>query len=311
MSDKDRKSKPEAMSLQQLETLFEEISNWGRWGSDDQLGTLNLITPDVKTKAAALVEHGVSVSLAINLNKEKSDHNPRPFEHKSRSSDNGNHNVVIDKYSVVYHGAAHSHLDSFNHLTHKGKSYNGFSEEDTDPLGAGNLGIHVMANGIFSRGVLMDIPWLRGVEYLDRGEAITVADFEAWEAKTGITVGSGDVLLVRTGRWKLDQEHGAIHLVHGGAGLHASAVKWLKQRDVAVLGSDAGNDVVPSGVEGESIPVHLLTLVALGMPLLDNLELDTLASEVLKREKRVFLFTAAPMRVKGGTGSPINPLAVF
>ena len=140
---------------------------------------------------------------------------------------------------------------------------------------------------------------------------MTVADLEGWEAKTGITIGTGDVLLVRTGRWVLDQKHGFVNLVKGAAWLHVSVVKWLKQRDVAVLGSDGGNDVIPSRVEGEMIPVHLLTIAGSGMPLFDNLDLDALAGEVLKHEKREFLFVAAPMRAEGGTGAPINPLAVF
>lgn len=299
------------ISLQQLDVMFDEVSNWGRWGDDDQLGTLNLITPEVKAKAAALVEHGVSVSLAGNFDTVKSDYNPRPFEHSSGAHDSGNHVTVYDKYSVTFHGGAHTHIDALNHVTYKGKSYNGFTAKETHPEGPGILGIHGMADGIFSRGILVDIPWLRGVEFLKRGEAVTIADFEAWEKKTGITIGSGDVLLVRTGRWTLDKKHGAVFLGLGAAGLHVSVVKWLKARDVAVLGSDAGNDVIPSGVEGEDIPVHLLTLVAMGMPIFDNLRLDTLASEALKRDKREFLFIAAPLRVEGGTGAPINPLAMF
>lgn len=299
------------ISLQQLEEVFNEISNWGRWGEEDQFGTLNLITPEVKAKAAALVKKGVSVSLSGNLDKEKSDYNPRPFGHTSEFHDSGNHVTVHDHYSVSYHGGAHTHIDSLNHVTYKGMSYNGFTEDETKPEGPGNLGIHVIADGIFSRGILVDIPWLRGVDYLNRGEAVTIADLEAWEAKTGITIGSGDVLLVRTGRWTLDEEKGALFLGLGAAGLHMSVVKWLKERDVAVLGSDAGNDVIPSGVEGESIPVHLLTIVALGMPIFDNLRLDALANEALKQKKQEFLFVATPMRVKGGTGAPINPIAVF
>ena len=311
MTDSDRDTKPEAISLRQLEAMFDEISNWGRWGEEDELGTLNLITPEIKAKAAALVEHGVSVSLAANLDKEKSDYNGSPFEHSAHTSDTGNHVVVHEKFSVSFHGSAHSHIDSLNHITYRGKSYNGFSEDETNPEGPGKLGIHNMAEGIVSRGVLVDLPWLRGVDFLDRSEAITVADLEEWEARTGTTVGTGDVLLVRTGRWALDKKHGAINLGKGTTGVHVSVVKWLKQRDVAVLGSDAGNDVIPSGVEGENIPVHLLTIVALGMPLFDNLQLDALSREVLKHQKPEFLFIAAPMRVEGGTGGPINPLAVF
>ena len=135
------------ISLQQLEVMFDEISNWDRWEKEDELGTLNLITPEIKAKAAALVEHGVSVSLAGNLDKEESDYNPRPFEHSSRVHDSG------------------------NHVAYRGKSYNGFPEDEIHPQSAGKLGIHTMANGIISRGVLVDIPWLKGVDFLSRGEA--------------------------------------------------------------------------------------------------------------------------------------------
>ena len=150
------------MSLQQLEAMFDEISNWGRWGDDDELGTLNLITPEITARATALVEHGVSVSLAANLDKEKSDYNGAPFEHSAHTTDTGNHVVVHEKFSVSFHGSAHSHIDSLNHITYKGKSYNGFSEAKLIPR-VSELGIHTMADGIVSRGVLVDVPWLRRV----------------------------------------------------------------------------------------------------------------------------------------------------
>ena len=301
----------EAISMQQFDRWFDQLSNWGRWGKEDERGTLNLITPEVKTAAAALVTQGVSISLGLDLNKEKSDHNTHPFVHKSSVHSFGAYDVVSDKYSVEYHGAAHSHIDALSHMTYKGSSYNGFTADSTRPEGAGKLGIQNIQDGIFSRGVLVDIPWLRGVDYLKPGDPITVSDLEAWEKKTGISIRQGDVLLVRTGRWIHDRKHGAVHLAAGAAGLHASVVKWLKQRDVAVLGSDGGNDVIPSGVEGLQAPVHVLALVSLGMPLFDNLDLDALAGEASKHERWEFLFIVAPLRVDGGTGAPVNPIAVF
>lgn len=304
-------SASEAVSAQQFEQWFSDISNWGRWGREDQLGTLNLITPELKSRAAGLVKQGITVSLARNLDKQKSNFNTHPFEHTSAVHSFGNYAVVSDRYAVEYHGAAHTHLDALSHMAHKGKSYNGFPADITRLGGQGKLGIQAMKSGIFTRGVLVDMPLLREVDFLERGDAITAADLEAWEAKTGIRIGVGDVLLVRTGRWELDRTRGARHLTQGAAGLHASVAKWLKQRDVAVLGSDAGNDVIPSGVEGLQAPVHILTLVSLGMPLFDNLDLDVLADEASKRGKWEFLFIGAPLRAYGGTGSPINPLAVF
>lgn len=304
-------SDSDVISKQEFKQWFKELSNWGRWGEKDELGTLNLITPEVKIKAAALVKRGVSISLGLDLNTEKSGFNTHPFEHDVTAHAFGDQSILSDKYSVEYHGAAHTHIDALSHIVNEGKAYNGFSADSVKPSVSGKLGIHNMKGGVVSRGVLVDVPLLRGVEFLEPGDAITVADLEAWEKKTGIIVRAGDVLLVRVGRWERDKKHGPGHLINGAAGLHASVVPWLKQRDVAVLGSDGGNDVIPSGVEDMQFPVHLLALVSLGMPLLDNLDLDVLAAEAVRQQRWEFLFMGAPLRARGGTGSPLNPLAMF
>ena len=189
--------------------------------------------------------------------------------------------------------------------------YNGFSVDELKPSGSKKLGIHNAYEGVFTRGVLIDIPWLRGVDYLEPGTAITVADLKAWEKKTGVKVGSGDVLLIRTGRWECVRQNGQWNFLAKAAGSHASIAKWLKARDVAVIGSDGVSDVMPSGVEGLANPLHELVLVGLGMPILDNLDLDAVAAAAKERNRWEFLFVGAPLRVPGGTGSPLNPLAIF
>ena len=153
--------------------------------------------------------------------------------------------------------------------------------------------------------------WLKGVDYLEPGTVITVDDFKAWEEKTGVTVGSGDVLLVRTGRWVRVKEKGVWNFVMAAAGMHASVALWLKERDVALIGCDGVSDVMPSGVEGLANPLHELVLVGLGMRILDNLNLDDVAAAAKNRDRWEFMFVGAPLRVVGGTGSPLNPLAVF
>ena len=302
---------PETKGRQQFEQWFNEISNWGRWGKDDELGTLNLITPDVKTKAAGLVKQGITVSLARDLDTVKSKHNPHPFEQETSVISFGSQAIASDRYAVQYHGAAHTHIDALAHVLHKGRMYNGIPAGLIRLNGSEKLGVHNMKDGLFTRGVLVDMAWLRGVEFLKPGHSITASDIEAWEAKTGITIRTGDVLLVRTGRWQRDRQLGPSDLRDGAAGLHASVAKWLKQRDVAVVGSDGGNDVIPYSVDGVSFPFHVLAVAGLGMPLLDSLDLDALASEALKLDRWEFLFIGAPLRVEGGTGAPINPLAVF
>lgn len=301
----------EPISAAQFDALARDISNWGRWGADDELGTLNLITPAKRLAAAGLVRDGVVVSLALDLNKQRDALNENPFEHVLNVSEWGGHEVASDRYSVDYHGIAHSHIDSLSHLARCGKMYNGFSVDTLKSSGAEKLGIQNARNGIFTRGLLIDIPWLKGVDFLEPGTAITIDDLTAWEVKTGVAVTSGDVLLIRTGRWERLRRKGPWNFLEQAAGSHASIAAWLKARDVAVIGSDGVSDVIPSNVEGRVLPLHELVLVSLGMPILDNLDLDALAAEARKRGRFEFLFVGAPLRVPGGTGSPLNPLAVF
>jgi len=302
---------PETVTRAQFEAWFKEISNWGRWGKDDELGTLNLITPEKRKAAAALVRDGVSVSLALGLNKTADALNTNPFEQVLTVGEFGGHAVAGDRYSIQYHGFAHSHMDGLTHFSHDGKLYNGVSVDVLEKGGARKLGIQNAKDGIFTRGVLVDIPWLRGVEFLEPGTAITSEDLEAWEAKTNVKIGSGDVLLIRTGRWERVRQKGQWNFLEEAAGSHASLARWLKARDVAVIGSDGVSDVIPSRVEGLVNPLHELVLVSLGMPLLDNLDLDPLAREARQRGRWTFLFVGSPLRVPGGTGSPLNPLAIF
>ena len=303
---------PEAMSRANFDALMQDISNWGRWGKEDELGTLNLITPEKRQAAAKLVIEGITVSMELELNKTQDALNANPFEHELSRSEFGGHQVAGDKYSVDYHGFAHSHMDGLPHFAHKGKFYNDVPYEAAQATGATRLGIHnAGVNGVFTRGVLVDLPRMLGVDFLKPGTAITVADLEAWEKHSGVTISSGDVLLVRTGRWAKVKQDGQFDFLAQAAGMHASVAAWLKARDVAVIGCDGVSDVMPSGVEGLVNPLHELVLVGLGMPILDNLDLEAVALQALASKRATFLFVGAPLRVPGGTGSPLNPLAVF
>ena len=301
----------ESVSRATFDQWMQDISNWGRWGDDDEIGTLNLITPQKRVQAASLVKEGRSISLSLFADKEERPLNSNPFKHSLSVSRFGEHEVAGDEYSVQYHGFAHSHMDGLPHFAHKGQMYNGFSVNELEEGGANRLGIHNAFEGIFTRGVIVDIPWLKGLKYLEPGTAITAEDIERWEDLTGVKIGSGDVLLIRTGRWARVRDHGEWSFVGNAAGSHASLALWLKNRDVAVIGSDGVSDVMPSGVEGLINPLHELVLVGLGMPLLDNLDLDELSEFAQEKNKWEFLFVGVPLRVRGGTGSPMNPIAVF
>ena len=294
-----------------VEQWMTDLSNWGRWGEDDQAGTLNLITSEKRTAAADLVTAGVPVSLSHNYLTEPDVEATSPVGYELLGPDRPGP-FRSDRYTFAYHGYAHSHMDSLCHMMHNGRMYNGFvRDEEVTADGCAKLAIVNFKQGIVSRGVLMDIPRLKGVGYLEPGTPVHVEDLEAWEREAGVRVASGDVLLVRTGRWARRAEHGPWEMNRDAAGLHASVAPWLRERGVAMLGADGTNDVLPSGVEGVTQPIHQLTIVAMGMPLFDNLDLEAVAAEAARQGRWEFLLVAAPLAVDGGTGSPLNPLAIF
>lgn len=302
---------PHQVTRADIDRWMNELSNWSRWGKNDQAGTANLITPAKRKEAAVLVKDGVSISLAHDALTAKAADNDSPLEHKMLyTGAHPNGDWFMDQYTVAFHGLAHTHMDSLAHTAWKGHMYNGFPQLDVTQEGAKELGITNFRNGFFSRGVLVDIPRLRGVEWLEPGSAIYPEELDAWEKKTGVRIGSGDVVLIRTGRWALRAAKGPWDPSRI-AGLHASCVPWLKKRDIAIAGSDACLDVLPSNVPGVVQPVHQLLLIAVGTPIFDNLDLEALAAESAKRSRWTFLITAAPIPVQGGTGSPLNPTAVF
>jgi kynurenine formamidase len=287
-----------------LKTLMTELSNWGRWGADDQLGTLNLITPETRRRAAGLVTEGISVSLARTAEREEADDVGSPYEITMRGAG-------MDSIAVSYHGYAHTHVDALWHFAVDGESYNGVPRSLGFETGAPALSVLTLKDGVFTRGVVIDIPRLRGVPYLEPGTAIYPEDLDRWEEATGVTVGAGDAVFIYTGRWARRAALGPWNGGGNAAGLHSSAAAWLKTRDVALLGHDGGNEVVPTLVEGVGFPIHQLTLVAMGMPLFDNCDLEAVAATAARLGRWDFLLTVAPLAIPGGTGSPINPVATF
>tara|TARA_X000001036_G_scaffold65104_1_gene55766 strand:+ start:53 stop:1036 length:984 start_codon:yes stop_codon:yes gene_type:complete len=301
----------ESLTQEEVNTWFETLSNWGRWGPNDQMGTVNHITTETRIAAANLVETGVSISMAHEILTEEAADNGNPYDHRMTSVGSSPGPWSGDFLGVSYHGYAHSHLDALCHRFQFGTMYNGYSETEVTEEGCAQLAITSFANGIFGRGVIMDFPRLRGLEWLENGTAITTEWLDQWEEEHNIQVGKGDIVLIRTGRWSRREAVGAWDLSQESAGLHASAVAWFKERDVAIIGSDSALDVRPSGVSDFPQPVHALVLVALGMPILDNLDLGAVAEQADLHNRAEFLFTTAPLRVGGGTGSPLNPIATF
>ena len=290
----------------EFDALFQQVKNWGRWGPDDQLGSANLVTVAKRKQAVALVKNAVTVSLAHNPLTEKAEDNASPFEHTM------NRGFSTDTYKVSYHGYAHSHIDALCHILYKDQTYNGYAraEVNTDK-GCTKLGIQNLKDGIVTRGVLIDIPRLRNLPYLEPGTPIYVEDLEAWEKKSGVTIASGDAIFLRTGRWARREALGPWNVSQHAAGFHASVAPWIKARGVAFVGSDDAQDVVPSMVEGVALPVHTLLLTGLGINLLDNQDLEALGDTAAKLNRWAFMLTIAPVPVTGGTGFPLNALAMF
>ena len=292
-------------TLAEFDAMFTELSNWGRWGPDDELGTVNLITPAKRQQAAALVRSGVSVSLSHNPMTEEAVDNPGSFEHVMAE------NLRSDTYTFRYHGYAVSHIDSLCHAVHNGKLYNDVPTSASSAQGCGKLGIQNLKNGIVTRGILLDIPRLKGVPYLEPSTPIYQEDIEAWEKQAGVTVSAGDVVLLRTGRWARRAALGPWELTGNAAGIHVSVGRWLKERDVASFGSDSASDVQPSLVEDVEFPVHVFLIAGLGMNIFDNMDLEALAETAARENRWEFMLTAGPIPVTGGTGSPLNVIAVF
>ena len=297
------------MGTEEVQRLHTELSNWGRWGADDELGTLNFITADVITAAASTVRLGQTVSCSRPLPTLPGPDNLNPVVHHMTGT--GTEGYGADYFALAPHGYATSHIDALCHIFHEDRMYNGYSSEAVTAHGASKLGIHHLRSGVVTRGVLMDIPAVRGVEALQPGEPIFPEDLESAETATGVTVQTGDALLVRTGRWQWRDMHGPWNPTDGMAGLDASCLTWLHEREVVALGSDGISDVWPSRIKGVPMPIHTVAIVAMGVHLLDNLDLDELARACADANRWSFLFIVAPLVLHQGTASPVNPIGVL
>jgi kynurenine formamidase len=296
----------------EVKASFERISNWGRWGKEDQRGALNFITAEKRAAAARLAKAGEIVSLALPLSTETTVENPQPVQHLMLHV--GPHAVAaLDYFGIAPHGMAFTHLDALCHVFWDGRMYNGFSNREVGRFGAKKCAIDVTRDGIVSRGVLLDIPKTRKVEWLEPGDPIYPEDLNAAEKMGAVRVDEGDILLIRTGRHQRRKTKGAWDPRREGLpGLDASCLTWLHERRIAVLGCDAVSDLIPNGYSGElSMPIHVGTLVMMGIHLIDNADLEALSAACARHNRYEFLFAMAPLILERGTASPVNPLAIL
>jgi kynurenine formamidase len=310
-------ARPVIANEEDFRRAMKELSNWGRWGADDELGASNLITPAKRRQALALAKEGVAISLAHDVVQEKAADAPNILE---RVLGDVRDTGTTDRYQYTgtYHGVIHSHLDAVDcHIMFEGKGYNGRPMDDIKATGGCPKGnINAQKDGIVTRAILFDGTRLPGKAtsqgWLEPGTAIHREDLEALEKMEHVKVSAGDVILLYTGRWKRRAALGPWPNTTGFAGYHSDVAYFIKERGVSFIGDDGPNDVSPTGLPPTiTNPLHKLALVAMGVSIFDNLDFERAIEQAKRLNRYEFLFTAAPLRIDKGTGSPLNPLAIF
>jgi kynurenine formamidase len=307
------------LTFAEVVKLFESISNWGRWGKEDERGALNFITYEKRAAAAALVRTGEAVSLGLPLAKMPAIDNPTPVTHlMTQAGADGPKDAAFgtaDYFAIQPHGYANTHLDALCHVMWRGKMYNGFEAADFDLHGPKRCAIDVASQGIVSRGVLLDITKVKRLEWMEPGDRIFPEDLDLAEKDQRIHVEQGDVLLIRTGRARRRKVKAGWEPAHHGffpmAGLDPTCLAWLHERRIALLGSDGVSDVFPTGYDEIPYPIHVGTLTMMGIHLLDNADLDELGTTASRLGRYEFQFAMLPLILRQGTASPVNPVAIF
>lgn len=304
------------MTEDAFRSLHAELLRRAPTGAEHRHGALAHLTPERVVAAATAVRHGRTLSLAAPIETQPGPDDPQPAVYRLTAPtgpETGTPGVhfALDRFAMNVHGDAHSHLDALCHVVFDGELHGGVPESRLAAGGARRITLDLVRDGIVGPGVLLDVPRLRGVAWLEPGDFVTAEELTAAEEAQGVRIGPGDLLLVRVGHRRRRRETGAWDAAHSRAGLHPACMRLLAERQVAVLGSDGNNDTAPSPVSGVPFPVHVLALHALGMHLMDYLDLDELADACAELGRWRFLCTVAPLRLPGATGSPVNPIAVL
>lgn len=297
------------LSDAELAALFDRCSNRGRWGDDDERGTLNYIDDSTRLAAFSTITVGEVISLGRDISTKHSADNPRPAVHLPIYEQ---HRPVsaLDFVGIAPHGFAVTHVDAVGHVFWNDAIYNGRSAADVvQPTGLAFGSILAMRDGIVTRGVLLDVARARGVDWLADDDYVTVEDLEAAEAIAGVEVARGDAVMVHLGLERREQVLGPEDPTRR-AGLHASCLPWLHDRQVAVYSGDCV-ERMPYPSAFMPLPLHQIGLAAMGMCLLDCPRMWPLVEAVDRLRRSAFVLAMAPLRIPGGTGCAVNPLAVF
>jgi kynurenine formamidase len=304
------------LSAAEFRALYDRVKHMSRWGPADRRGALNNISPAQVIAAARDVRRGRAVSLAAPVESEVTADNPDPAVHQmthpgTSSAPGSGLSFATDRIAMNIHGNADSHIDALCHVIFDGTLYNGLSAGAVTATGATELSIEVAAGGIVGRGLLLDIPRVRQVPWLEPGDHVTADDLITAEAVQEVRIEPGDLLFIRVGHRTRRRALGPWDPANGRAGLHPAALELLAERRIAVLGSDGNNDTAPSAAEDVEFPVHVLAVNAIGLHLMDWLQFDDLVAVCEELNHWSFLCVIAPLRLPAATGSPVNPIAIF
>jgi kynurenine formamidase len=308
------------------------LSNWGRWGVADRLGTVNLVTDECRRAAAGQVTAGISVSCAHDIDPTAVDpihqfhrymvvsgeglSDAHRVPHMAGAKPDQRWSPSREYIGMVFHGPRVTHLDAPSHMAWDGKVYNGYPAERVNSVsGALDLPVSALQAGVTTRGVLLDVVTSRGPGGVEGGSRIGPDELVRIEAQEGVEVHDGDVVFLRTGSaFAAGGDGPAIwNWQDAKSGWSAACLPWFRERGVAMIGHDGSNDAAPSGYESVDFPtpIHVVSLVAMGLWLLDNVALDELALTCQRLQRWEFMISVAPWRLLGGTGSPVNPIATF
>ncbi len=295
----------------------ERFHNWGRWGEDDQLGTLNHITPEVRTHALTVPHAGRTVSCSYDWATRPGRLNPQPAQQYTQVGVAGS----VEYVGVSYHGHATTHIDALCHVFAMPEQmmYNGRPGSLVRSHGGARVNsVHALRDGVVTRGILYDIPRLRGADFVSIDEPVHGWDLEDAARAQGVVPLAGDAVIIRCGRDDFYRAHPDVEPLEA-AGVHASILEFLYEYDAALLGwdlLDAGGQgyagTIPmGGGRMMSAPVHEIAIPHMGMPLIDNTNCEELSEACAELERYEFLFVVAPLAIRGGTGSPVNPIAIL
>ncbi|HLZ28370.1 MAG TPA: cyclase family protein [Chloroflexota bacterium] len=293
----------------EVESYLRDRRNWGRWGTDDQVGAVNLITAEKRLRAASLVRSGRAVSLSREFPKTPALNNPTPAQHFMRLLDRGTGGAAIDYYGVSYHGQASTHLDSLCHVWNADGMWNGHNPDDEIGFEGARWGaVTNWSDGIITRGVLLDVPRFRGQPFVTQDRPIHGWELEDVAAAQGVALEPGDALVVYAGREAWDRVNPIWGSGPSRPGLHASCLPFVRDADASLLVWDM-MDHAPNGYD---LPwsVHGV-IFAYGVGLVDNALLEPLANACAAEGRYEFMLMVLPLVVVGGTGSPANPVALF